>query len=149
MIRAYVAVRKQNIHTCRRLGGLRGTESPCVTQPTTFFFCIYKCQINPASAPVDTNGHSNTNAASTANTPKVFHNASTARGVEPPVSPLQGTLSPVTPLASGTQVCVRAYGASAFKFSFQFSIFISSCRRLGGKWGAQPPIKLKRFNMHK
>lgn len=32
------------------------------------------------------------------------------QGASPPVSPLQGTLSPVTPLAYGTKVCVRAYG---------------------------------------
>jgi hypothetical protein len=38
------------------------------------------------------------------------------QGAQPPVIPLQGTPSPVNPLASGMKVCVRAYGASAFPF---------------------------------
>lgn len=63
-----------------------------------------------APAPKNANGHSNTNAVLIANIPKVFHNdniANMAQGAEPPVSPLQGTLSPVIPLlAYGTQVCV-------------------------------------------
>ncbi len=45
---------------------------------------IHKCQINPAPAkpkPATTNGLSNINAASIANTPKVFHNASTVNTV--------------------------------------------------------------------
>ena len=129
---------------CRRPGGLRGTESPVGDYggqsplfKTTFLFLyyLYKCQTKPAA----TNGHSNINAASIANTPKVFHKDSIARGVEPPVNPP----------AYGTKVCVRAYGASAFKFSFKFSIFISLCRRPGGLRGTPSPKKLKCFNPHK
>jgi hypothetical protein len=61
-----------------------------------YLYIIYyikqTCQINPAkNAPkkpknVATSGHSNINAASTANIPKVFHNVSIAHGVEPPVN---------------------------------------------------------------
>ena len=58
------------------------------------YYIKHICQINPAHAhapakpkPDATNGHSNINAASTANIRKVFHNVSIARGVEPPVSP--------------------------------------------------------------
>ena len=62
-----------------------------------------------AHAPAVTNGHSNINVALTANIPKVFHNVSIARGVEPHVNPL----------AYGTQGCVRASGASAFRLKIQ------------------------------
>jgi hypothetical protein len=41
--------------------------------------------------------------------------ANSDRGLCPPCAP-QGTLSPVSPLAYGMKVYVRAYGASAFPF---------------------------------
>ena len=81
-----------------------GDGVPCLKQLFSLYilfiylYIIYYikhiCQINHALAhapakpkPDATNGHSNINAASTANIRKVFHNVSIARGVEPPVSP--------------------------------------------------------------
>jgi len=47
-----------------------------------------------------------------------------------PWPPAQGTPSPVSPLAYGIQICVRAYGASAFAITFKF-FYIKKyfCRR--------------------
>ena len=127
-----------------------------------FLFCIFffvyiyitTCQTNHANpAHAATNGHSNTNAVLTANTPKVFHKDRTARGAEPPVNPLAyGTQVHVRASGTGVNPCkTPAYGKSVLKIEVRTRRRPSrkpSCRRPGGSRGFTPVQKIEVENNH-